>query len=536
MINTSSPYGTVNYAADPSAPGGYSQTTTFSPSQQGLYNSTVGAQQSALDIAGQQIGRVGDALGQGFDLSQQPSLQYGVQSGPIQTGFGSVPGQQTSFDQGQGVQGSLGPQGAIQGSFNQGQGVQGQVNPAGPIQTGVNLQTGFNPGQAVQGQIGPTDFNAESQRVSDAVYQQYRDRLDPYWQSREDRLQNRLANQGISQNNNTYGNALQTEARGRNDAYGQALYQAIQAGADRQNDLFGQSLAQGQFANQAAAQQYAQNQGLANFGNNAQLQQGQFANAAQGQQFGQNATAMQLANQAAAQQYAQNLGAAQFGNQAQQQGYEQDLGAGQFANQAAAQQYMQNQGAADFANQANSTQFAQNLAQGQFANAATGQQFNQDLQAAAQQNAARNQGVQEQAYQQNLPLNQFNSLMSSSQVQAPTGINYSPTGVANTDVLGAYALNQQAQQANYQAQMQQQNALLGGLSQLGGAALGMFKFSDRRLKRDIERVGTWKGHNLYSYRYLWDNEPQFGVMADEVMHTGAVHNVGGFLAVDYAAL
>ena len=38
--------------------------------------------------------------------------------------------------------------------------------------------------------------------------------------------------------------------------------------------------------------------------------------------------------------------------------------------------------------------------------------------------------------------------------------------------------------------------------------------SGKALKRDIERVGTWKGHNLYSYRYLWDNEPQFGVMAD----------------------
>lgn len=471
QVGSQGPYGSVLWNADPSQPGGFTQTTTLSPEQQALYNSTVGAQQQALNIAGQQIGRVGDALGQGFDLSQQPSLQYGVQSGPLQTSVQGVPQQQTAFDTGQGVQGSIGPQGAIQSSFGQGQGVQGQVGNAGQIQTGVNLQGSFDPGQQVQGQVGPTDFNAESQRVSDAVYQQYRDRLDPYWQSREDRLQNQLSNQGISQNNNAYGNAMQTEARGRNDAYGQALYQAIQAGAQRQNDLFGQSLAQGQFANQAAAQQYAQNQGLANFGNNAALSQGQFANAAQGQQFGQNATSMQLANQAAAQQYAQNLGAAQFGNQAQQQGYEQSLGAGQFANQAAAQQYMQNQGAADFANQANSTQFGQNLAGAEFANQATGQQFNQQLQAAAQQNAARNQGVQEQAYAQNLPLNQFNSLMSSSQVQNPQGIQYTPSSVAPTDVTGAYALNAQAQQAAYQARLQQQQGMMGGLFQLGAAAL-----------------------------------------------------------------
>lgn len=480
QVGSSGPYGSVLWQADPSQPGGWTQHTQLSPEQQALYNSTVGAQQQALNTANQQIGRVNDALGQGFDLSGQPALQYGVQSGPLQTTLNQTPGQQYSF--------------------NQGQGVQGQVGDAGQIQTGVNLQTGFDPGQQVQGHIGPTDFSQDRAAVTDAVWQQYLARLDPQFNQQQSSLDNRLANQGIGINSAAYGNAQDIFSRGRNDAYGQALYQAVQAGANEQNTLFGQSLAQGQFANQAAAQQYAQNQGQAGFYNNAALQEGQFANAAQGQQFGQNATAMQLANQAAAQQYAQNLGAA------------------------------------DFANNAANNTFSQNLAGQQFANAATGQQFQQDLAAAQQQNEARNQGVQEQAYAQNLPLNQFNSLMSSSQVQSPTGINYTPSQVAPTDVLGAYALNQQAQQAAYQARMQQQNSMMGGMFQLGAAALPFLMPSDRRLKRDIVRVGTWKGHNLYSYRYLWEDTPRLGVMADEVMHTGAVRDMGGWLAVDYGAL
>ena len=124
--------------------------------------------------------------------------------------------------------------------------------------------------------------------------------------------------------------------------------------------------------------------------------------------------------------------------------------------------------------------------------------------------------------------------MGSTQVQSPTGIAYTPSSVAPTDVTGAYALSQQAQQAQYQAKLQNQQANMGGLFSLGSAAL--MAFSDIRLKRNVQRIGTYKGHNLYSYQYLWSDDPQTGVMAHEVAHTGAVHNVGGWAVVDYGAL
>jgi hypothetical protein len=72
---------------------------------------------------------------------------------------------------------------------------------------------------------------------------------------------------------------------------------------------------------------------------------------------------------------------------------------------------------------------------------------------------------------------------------------------------------------------------------LGLAAYGLF--SDRRLKRDIERVGTHPvGVPLYSFRYLDSDTPRLGVMADELAHVmpEAVGERDGYLTVNYAML
>ena len=56
-------------------------------------------------------------------------------------------------------------------------------------------------------------------------------------------------------------------------------------------------------------------------------------------------------------------------------------------------------------------------------------------------------------------------------------------------------------------------------------------FSDRRLKRNIVPLG--KG--WYAYNYLWSDEVEVGVMADEQPHAASV-GPGGFMVVDYGAL
>ena len=89
-------------------------------------------------------------------------------------------------------------------------------------------------------------------------------------------------------------------------------------------------------------------------------------------------------------------------------------------------------------------------------------------------NSAAQQGFQNQAYAQELPINELNSLMSSAQVQGPSPAQLSGAAVAPVDVLGAYSLQQQALQNAYQARMANYQSGLGGLFNLGGAALGLF--------------------------------------------------------------
>lgn len=176
MVGATGPGGSVKYVKDPTQPGGYTQVTELDPGQQSLYNLGVNAQTGALNVANDQIGRLGTALGREL--------------------------------------------------------------------TAPNLRTS----------VGPTDFTADRNAITDAVYGRYKSRLDPQWQQAEDRERNRLSNQGLSQNSTAYGTAMGDFSRGRNDAYDQALTSAILAGSDEQQRLFGQSMDQANFGNNAAQQ------------------------------------------------------------------------------------------------------------------------------------------------------------------------------------------------------------------------------------------------------------------------------------------
>ena len=77
----------------------------------------------------------------------------------------------------------------------------------------------------------------------------------------------------------------------------------------------------------------------------------------------------------------------------------------------------------------------------------------------------------------------------------------------------------------------------GNLLNLGGKGTAP---SDVRLKRDISKVGVLHdGLGVYAYRYLWDDTPRIGVMAQEVAGTrpwalGPMLN--GYMTVNYGAL
>lgn len=140
------------------------------------------------------------------------------------------------------------------------------------------------------------------------------------------------------------------------------------------------------------------------------------------------------------------------------------------------------------------------------------------------------QGLNTALLERNQPINELSAFMSGSQVSMPQFQNTPQTGVAGVDYTGL--VNNQ-----YQQQMNNWQAGMGGLFGLGGALLGSPLMSDRRLKTDIKPVGKLdNGLTVYSYRYVWGGPQHIGLMADEVksVHPDAViKQEGGYDAVDY---
>lgn len=126
----------------------------------------------------------------------------------------------------------------------------------------------------------------------------------------------------------------------------------------------------------------------------------------------------------------------------------------------------------------------------------------------------------------NAPLNALNALRSGTQIQNPS-FTTAPSATAGAANVEGDVYNS-AQMANNNS-----NNFLNGLFGIGSAAI---MASDRRLKRDIKRIGRTRGGiPLYEYRYLWSDRIRVGVMADEVPHA-VIRMNNGFMAVNYAAL
>lgn len=153
----------------------------------------------------------------------------------------------------------------------------------------------------------------------------------------------------------------------------------------------------------------------------------------------------------------------------------------------------------------------------------------------------RQQGIQEQAFTRSEPINALSGLFGLGPgVQQPTFAPIAGSGVAGTDVLGAHNAAYQAQMARYQQQQASRNAMMGGLGSLLGTGAGI-AFSDKRLKKDVERVGKIDDLPLYRYHYKWqsaDEPKHVGVMAHDVEaeKPEAVGSLFGMKYVDYSKI
>lgn len=143
----------------------------------------------------------------------------------------------------------------------------------------------------------------------------------------------------------------------------------------------------------------------------------------------------------------------------------------------------------------------------------------------------RSQALQEAYAERNQPLQEINSLMSGAQVASPQFQSTPQASVGGVDYIGA-------SNANYKAQLDASQAKMGGLFGLLGTGLTAgIKYSDRRLKSEIKRVGTLdNGLPVYAYKLNGSNVTEIGLMADEVekMAPEAVfEQPNGLKMVDY---
>lgn len=111
-----------------------------------------------------------------------------------------------------------------------------------------------------QGALGTGD-DARNQAIESA-YSQAASRLDPQWSQREESTRAMLANQGLDPGSEAYGNEMGNLDRSRNDAYAQAMANAIGQGTAAGNSVFQNNLA----AQMAPYQQLGMLQGLSQQG------------------------------------------------------------------------------------------------------------------------------------------------------------------------------------------------------------------------------------------------------------------------------
>jgi hypothetical protein len=149
-----------------------------------------------------------------------------------------------------------------------------------------------------------------------------------------------------------------------------------------------------------------------------------------------------------------------------------------------------------------------------------------------------NQAFSQSLTARNQPFNEISALMSGSQVSNPTLGAPQTTTQANTDVGGIVNQAYKNQLDAYNASQAQNNSMMSGAFGIGAAALPIV-FSDRRLKKDIVKVGRDpNGLGIYDWTYVWNGPRYRGFMADEVeqLYPHAVYDVGGFKALNYAEI
>ncbi|OGT54241.1 MAG: hypothetical protein A3E01_00190 [Gammaproteobacteria bacterium RIFCSPHIGHO2_12_FULL_63_22] len=385
----------------------------------------------------------------------------------------------------------------------------------------------------------------ESSAIREQVINAMMGRVDTDIARSRDQSNSDLIANGIRPGTEAYDRAMQGFDRQRTDA----LQQAQIAGGNAAQQAFTMDLSRRQQGyNETtgdAALTFNQGMGLRTQAVGEQGQEfnqrlagtGQEFNqklASTGQQIQQNQAAAQLAAQQREATYQAQLASAQLEQARQAQRFSQGMSLSQLQAAQQAQQFGQGMSLSQLEQAQQAQQFGQGATVAQMEAAQQAQQFGQE-------SDLRRQSISEILAQRQTPLNEINALMSGSQVSNPFASNLgyqAGANVAPPPIMGAAQAQGAWDQNAYAQGVGQSNAMMSGLFSIGSAAAGNPKFSDRRLKRDIRRIGTHPlGIGRYAWTYLW-GEDSTGVMADEVraVMPAAVVTIGGYDAVDYAMI
>ena len=340
----------------------------------------------------------------------------------------------------------------------------------------IQRQLDFS-GAANRSDVGDLRDQAEQ-----ALYDRSTSRLDPQWEQRSADMESKLFAQGLRPGDEAYDRAMENMEMQRQDAYQTAMTESIMGGGAE---------AQRQFEMQTSARQ----QDLDS-----------------------------LTEQA------------RFGNEAAQQSLAQQLGIGsqQFQEALADNQQQMARRESEFKERMATQGYNDAAIQKEWAaqEAVYNRQFSQELQAAQLQNQIRQAQAAEAMQQRSQTLNEMNAIMSGEQVSMPTFAGFNQAGrAAATDYSGATRDTFSAEMDKFSAEQAQTDALMSGITSVAGMAM----MSDRRLKRNITRAGSFKGYPWYLFQYVW-GQWSAGVMADEINKDAVIMTPSGYAAVDYGRI
>lgn len=488
-IDQTNPWGSINYESyldtDPATGEEvtrWRQNQTLTPEAQAALDSQMAVQQGRSSLAEGMLGDIGQDYGERMDFDQ-----FGQPIGMGEQGrMGGA---------GEGISSGGGMVGGTGGNFSDMPAYQRQQ-----LQKGLNFED--NTQQALDYGDAP-DVNSPEwtrQAAEESIYNRGASRLDPQIEQESEALEVKLRSQGLKPGDEAYEAQMNSFNQRKTDAYDALQARAMEGGAQQAESMFGMESQyrdqatgeqdrMGDFWNQATQQRFGIEQGMGDFANQAAL----------GQMGADLAARMGEGNLRTAQ--------GQLGNQA-----------AQIANQAAMGNWnMQNQ-----AQQQAWNQQRQQL----------GYNTDQAYRENALANQLRSQGMNESMQQRAYRLNELNSLLSGQQVNAPSFNSFAQQGqTSGPDYLGAAGTQYEADMGQYGANQAMWNSLMGGVGQ-GVGMMGMF--SDRRLKRNIQKIAEIDGVNWYEFDYIW-GEHAVGVMADEVPHAASMHP-SGYLMVDYSKI